>query len=130
MDRVASWLVNTCLLGLIPVLARLFVWKIADAGVDPWSVSDLVSFGLVIHCVSINDVSNSSRQDTTWKTVHNGLSILFIVMYGLLLFSTISVQQNLNQNALLRSTAILCAVSFALGFVAVIGAPANRRAYP
>lgn len=130
MERVASWLVNTCLLGLIPVFARLFVWKIADKGVDPWSVSDLVSFGLVIHCVSINDISNSVRRDTAWKTVHNGLSILFIVMYGLLLFSTISVQENLNKDALLRSTGFLCVVSFLLGLVAVIGTPAGRRALP
>ena len=115
-ERTVNWLIYTCLLGLVPVVARLLVWVISNSGVDVLAISDLVAFGLVLHSANINEVNRSSHSDPEWQTVHNGVSILFIVLYALLLFATISSPTNLNKTSLLYTTLLLSAVSFGLSW--------------
>lgn len=115
-ERTVNWLIYTCLLGLIPVIARFFVWLISNDGVDLIAISDLVAFGLVLHSANINEINRISEEDTKWKTIHNGISIIFIVIYALLLFGTIASSSNLNKSSLLVTTLILSIVSFFISY--------------
>lgn len=115
-ERTVNWLIYTCLLGLIPVIARFVVWLISKSGVELFAISDLVAFGLVLHSANINEVNRLRDPDAKWKTIHNGISIVFIVIYTLLLFSTISSSENLNQKSILSTTIILGIVSFLISY--------------
>jgi hypothetical protein len=75
----------------------------------------------VVHSSNINEINRSSNQDETWKTVHNGLSSLFIVIYALLLFTTIASNSNLNQISMLWATGYLSIVSFVVSLVVIRG---------
>lgn len=114
VERTVNWLIYTCLLGLLPVLARLFVWAISNKGVDPVAVGDLVAFGLVLQSANISEVNRGGRNDPVWQTIHNGASVLFIAMYGLLMFAAISLPENINQSRILLTTIVLSIVSFLL----------------
>lgn len=111
-QRTINWLVYTCLIGLIPVISRIFVWMTSNSGVAPIAISDLVAFGLVLHSSNIQEVSTSNNIDPRWSAVHNGFSVVFLVLYSLILFTTISSAPNLNDNALMKSCLVLSFVSF------------------
>lgn len=113
-ERIANWMIWTCALALIPVIARLFVWSISTGGVEPLAVSDMVAFGLVLHSANINEVSRISADDYVWKSVHLGLSIIFIVVYALLLFVTIMTPTNLKISSVINWSVALSIVSFLL----------------
>ncbi len=107
-----NWLVNTCLLGLLPAIARVFVWIIYTGSVDPVSTSDFVAFGLVLHSANINEVNRVSGTDDPWRITHNGLSVIFIVIYAIIMFSTIIPSNQINKSSALSSSIILSIVSF------------------
>ncbi len=113
-QRRVNWLINTCLLGMLPAIARLVVWQIYNSGVEALATSDFVAFGLVLHSANINEVNRISRSDEPWNTVHIGLSIVFIVVYALLMFTTIIPSDNVNQESALNTALWLSAVSFLL----------------
>jgi len=117
--RLIGWLINICLLGLIPCIARLFVWAISHSGVDPVAISDLVAFGLVVHSANINEISRSGSSGT-WKTLFGGVSIVFIVIYGLLLFTTIASSNELDPMAMMHATELLSLASFVVGGTVVM----------
>jgi len=125
--RRVNWLVYTCLVGLIPTISRLVVWMISKDGGDALAISDLVAFGLVLHSANINEVSRLPDADESWKTIHNGVSILFLVIYALLLFTTIASSDNLNKTSILYTTLLLCLVSFVLGWNVLSRAQAAGR---
>jgi hypothetical protein len=125
--RTVEWLVYTCLLGLIPVVARLLVWSIASKGVEPLAVSDLVAFGLVLHSANIQQVGRLGGADPRWSAIHFGVSITFIVIYALLMFTTILPSSNLNANSILNVSIFLCVVSFIISFTVYIRLQAEDR---
>ena len=126
-ERLASWIVTTCLFGLLPAIARVFVWTLFNSGIEPVAISDLVAFGLVIHSANIGEISRSSISET-WRTVLIGFAVLFIVLYALLLFTTISSGGDMNHAALLRATIWLSVSSFILGLsVIALTAPKNQK---
>jgi hypothetical protein len=90
------------------------VWSVSKSGVEPLAVADLVAFGLVLHSANINEVSRFKNADARWTAVHNGASIVFLILYALILFTTILPEQQLDARSLLRSTVALCVVSFIL----------------
>jgi hypothetical protein len=98
--------------------------------VDFVAISDLAAFGLVLHSANINEVNRVASGDANWKTVHNGISILFLVMYALLLFAAIAAPPNLNAMAMLISTVFLSVVSFALSWAVFARAKAGQRGRP
>lgn len=116
-ERAVNWLIFTCLIGLIPVIARLAVWTVSVSDVEPVAISDLVAFGLVLHSANINEISRLKNPDPRWTTINNGLSIVFLVLYALILFTTILPSDKLDSNALLQSTIALAMVSFLLSLV-------------
>lgn len=115
-QRRTSWLINTCFLGLLPAIARLVVWKMSNDHIDMLSTSDFVAFGLVLHSANISEVSRVSDSDESWKTLHNGLSIVFIVVYTLIMFTTINPSVHFNKNSALEVSLWLSGVSFLLSF--------------
>lgn len=126
-ERLASWIVTTCLFGLLPAIARVFVWTLFNSGIEPVAISDLVAFGLVIHSANIGEISRSSISET-WRTVLIGFAVLFIVLYALLLFTTIASGGDMNHAALLRATIWLSVSSFILGLsVIALTAPKNQK---
>jgi hypothetical protein len=126
-ERTVEWLIYTCLLGMIPVIARFTVWLVSNSGVEPLAISDLVAFGLVLHSANIHEVTRLSQADTRWRTVNNGFSITFIVVYALLLFTTISPSKTINQSSLLIVTLGLCAASFLLSLSILLRGQAEER---
>ena len=121
-----SWLINTCLLGLLPAMARLVVWRIYNGGVEPFATSDFVAFGLVLHSSNINEVNRISGSDESWKIVHNGLSIIFIVIYALVMFATIIPSSHINQKSTFNSCIWLSIVSFMLSVTVFFRSNASK----
>lgn len=108
----ANWLVNTCLLGLLPVLARLVVWSLYNSGVEPLATSDFIAFGLVLHSANINEVNRIAGDDESWHIKHNGISIIFIVVYALILFGVTIPSKEVDTANALRYSLGLSVVSF------------------
>lgn len=115
-ETTVRWLVYTCLIGLIPVLARLLIWIVSKSGVDPVSIGDLVTFGLVLHVSNIQQVNSSYVDDKIWKDIHTGSSSVFVVMYSILMLTSMTNIPNFNYTAILQISIALSIVSFLLSF--------------
>lgn len=115
-ERTVNWLVYTCLIGLVPVISRAFIWSVSKSGIEPLAISDLVAFGLVLHASNIHEINSEKETNSKWKIVHNGFSVLFLVIYSLILTTTIATMENLNIDSIRNSTIFLCVVSFLLSF--------------
>ncbi|MFC0349511.1 hypothetical protein [Undibacterium danionis] len=84
-NKKAKWLMYTVLIGLIPVLSRLLVWLVTKGGsITPFVASDFIAYGLVLHVSNINEIEHINEESPSWKTIQNGISIIFIVTYGVL----------------------------------------------
>jgi len=91
----SKWLTYTFFVGLIPVFTRLLAWAITHAGaVSPLAASDFVYFGLVLHISIINELEYLSSAELAWKTTQNGLSLIFITLYGALYAMAILGERN------------------------------------
>src|SRR5471030_149542 len=118
----SKWLTYTFFVGLIPVFTRLLAWAITHAGaVSPLAASDFVYFGLVLHISIINELEYISSVELTWKTAQNGLSLIFITLYGVLYTATIFGEKNagfVDAVALLASSIAFAIVSVMLSMMA------------
>lgn len=66
------------------------VWLASKSGtVDFLSGADFVALGLVLHISNINEIQHLSDPDPSWVTVRLGISLLFIVFYGVLFAMTL-----------------------------------------
>ncbi len=117
-NKRIKWLVYTVAVGLIPIISRFLIWLvISNKTVNLLSASDFVSFGLVLHISNINEIEHFTL-NKSWKTIQNGISIIFISFYGLL-FSLVSISENNNifdKNVLLCCTIFLAAISFLISY--------------
>jgi Na+/alanine symporter len=94
-DKKIKWLIYTVIVGMLPVLLRLFVWLVDNTKtVEPFSAADFVMFGLVLHISNINEIEHLPRLDKTWKTIQNGISIVFITIYSV--FFTLTLLSGIN----------------------------------
>lgn len=113
-----KWLAYTVLVGLIPILARLLVWLIGvNDLVQPFAATDFVAFGLVLHISNINALEHSTSQDKEWKTVQNGVSIMFIALYSVLVAVLLIAEKQtklVNLNSMLICVVVLAVVSLLL----------------
>lgn len=117
----SKWLAYTVLVALIPILCRVLLWVIAKADtVAPFAASDVVAFGLVMHISSINELEHvTSPKDRPWKTIQNGISVLFIALYSVLFGAMLLAERNpalIDSSALLKCVAALAGTSLILGF--------------
>lgn len=119
-DRITRWLMYTVLVGLIPVILRLLVWTISQTrNMDMLNAADFVVFGLILHISIINQIEHFGDNESSWKTILNGTSIVFITGYGLLFAAYLLGQSNpgLIDQEITKYVAIcISVVSFGLGF--------------
>ena len=115
-----KWLIYTVSVGLIPMLARFFVWLVSTStSISLFNPSDFVAFGLILHISNINEIEHLSDSGKKWKTIQIGLSIIFIAIYGVLFALTIiagTTPENIKIETIKYSVMILCAVSFLLSY--------------
>ena len=83
----------------------------------PFAPADFVAFGLVLHISNINELEHVSAQNKSWKTVQNGVSVIFIALYSVLFAVLLLAEKNpklVNANSLLICVAMLAVTSFLL----------------
>ena len=90
-----KWLFYTVLVGLIPVLSRLLIFAIDQSnGVPVFDATDFIVFGLVLQISNINQIEHFPEDHQPWKTIHNGSSVFFAIMYAVLFCCQIVDQSN------------------------------------
>lgn len=116
-DKKTKWLIYTVLIGLIPILSRLLVWIVTNAGtVNIVSPSDFVVLGLVLHISNINEIEHFGDVGKKWKTVQNGVSIVFIAFYSVLYSLTLVGDKVVDLLAIKYCSIILAIVSFLISY--------------
>jgi hypothetical protein len=116
-NKKAKWLAYTVLVGITPILCRLISWLVTKQGtVEMFASSDFVALGLVLHISIINEIEHISDMDKEWKTIQNGLSILFIVAYGVLFTFTLLGDKLVDISAMTKCTIALAALSFIISY--------------
>jgi CRISPR/Cas system CMR-associated protein Cmr3 (group 5 of RAMP superfamily) len=84
-DKKIKWLIYTVLFGSIPILSRLLIWVVTQTGtISMFAASDFIAFGMILHISNINETEHLSDRDKSWKTVQNGTSFSFIILYSIL----------------------------------------------
>ncbi len=112
-----KWLIYTVFVGLLPILSRIIVWIVTKAGtIEIFSPSDFVAFGLVLHISIINEIEHIIDVDKDWKTIQNGISILFIAIYSVLFALNIVGKNFIDIQAVKYCTSGLSFVSFLLSY--------------
>jgi hypothetical protein len=101
--------------GLLPAAIRLIAYDISGGSTDPFFSGDLITLGLVIHVSMINEIEDISSQRFQFKTVYNGLSILFITVYGFLLAHQAGLMPAAEEERVLRIALMLAGVSCLMG---------------
>ena len=117
-DKQVKWLMYTVLVGLIPIFLRLIIYFVTDGSIKIFSASDFIAFGIILHISNINELEHYTK-DKSWKTIQNGLSIIFIVFYSLLFALTLLVEVQptfINYSMVREFTMILSLVSFLISF--------------
>ncbi|WP_085314964.1 hypothetical protein [Derxia lacustris] len=80
-----KWFIYTVFIGLLPIATRILVWLITNNGpTTVISPGDVVAFGLILHISVLNEIEHLPSKDKNWKTIQNGVSIFFIVIYSTL----------------------------------------------
>lgn len=116
-SKKIKWLVYTVLVGLIPILCRLFAWLITKEGtLDVLAASDFIAFGLVLHISNINEIEHLASVGSSWKTVQNGFSIMFIACYSVLFSVTLIGDSVVSKAALLNLSIFLSIISFLISY--------------
>ena len=121
-NRIAKWLIYTIAVGFIPALFRMLVWFISQdkTGLDLFNALDFIVLGLVLQISNINEIEHLYDSERTWKTTHNGISVILIIFYSaLLVFHLLgeSIPESID-GAAVKSLAMATApLSIALSFM-------------
>ncbi len=116
-NKKTKWLTYTVLVGLIPVVARFFIWFVTKEGsVDLLSASDFIAFGLVLHISNINEIEHYSAKKEQWKTLQIGCSILFIAFYSVLFAVNLIGEIIVDVEAITKCAIGLSIVSFLISY--------------
>lgn len=85
-NRIVKWLIYTIAVGFIPVLLRLLVWLISQdkSALAMFNALDFIVLGLVLQISNIHEIEHFHDAERTWKTAHNGISIILIIFYSAL----------------------------------------------
>lgn len=119
-NKKTKWLIYTVLVGLIPILSRIFVWSVTESGVVSLIMaSDFIAFGLILHISNINEIEHLADDEKSWKTVQNGVSITFIAFYSVL-FALIMISEGIPSfidiEAIKNCAVGLAVISFLISF--------------
>jgi len=119
-NRKIKWLIYTVLVGLIPIILRILVWLVSQSKeMILFNASDFVAFGLIMHISNINEIEHFNSNNNSWKTIQNGISVLFIAFYSVLLAANLLGQSNpgiINNEVIKYISISLSFVSFMLSF--------------
>ena len=119
-NKKIKWLIYTVLVGLIPILSRIFVWSVTESGVVSLIMaSDFIAFCLILHISNINEIEHLTDDEKSWKTVQNGTSIAFIAFYSVL-FALIMISEGIPSfidiDAIKNCAVGLAVISFLISF--------------
>lgn len=119
-NKKVKWLIYTVLVGLIPILSRIFVWSVTEDGVVSLIMpADFIAFGLILHISNINEIEHLTDDEKSWKTIQNGTSIAFIAFYSVL-FSLIMISESIpgliDMEAIKFCAIGLAVISFLISF--------------
>ncbi|MYN18702.1 hypothetical protein GTP81_18290 [Rugamonas sp. FT107W] len=119
----SKWLAYTFLVGLIPLLTRLLVWaSTAQDVVNIASAADFVVFGLVLHVSIINETEHLPSRENDWKTIQNGMAIVFISIYSALYAVSVVGEKNsqlIDAYTILWVSVGVAATSTAISFIII-----------
>lgn len=120
VDRRIKWLAYTVLVGVIPIGSRFLIWLVSNSNTMPlFNPADFVAFGLVLHISNINEIEHIRAKNYNWKTMQNGISLAFIVFYGVLYALTVMSDASpgyINIESIRNSVMVLCLVSLFLSY--------------
>ena len=114
-----KWYVYTVVIGLLPMLMRFVAHSVTTVGIQPLSVGDVISFGLVLHVSMISQAEDVEGVNPLWRTVNHGVSVTAVAIYSVLYaIRVIGEKVNaIDQKLLLNGSLILAAISLILGSV-------------
>ncbi len=119
----SKWLAYTFLVGLIPLLTRLLVWaSTTHDAVNAVSTADFVVFGLVLHISIINETEHLPAREKDWKTIQNGMAVVFISIYSALYAVNVVGEKNsqlIDANTMLWVSVGVAATSTAISFIII-----------
>lgn len=116
-SKKIKWLIYTVIVGLIPIISRAIIWSLTKSfHIELFSPSDFIAFGLVLHISNINELEHITTIDQSWKTAHNGGSIVFIAIYSVLFSISLLGQNNIESEILLKSAIALSIISTLLSY--------------
>lgn len=116
-SKKTKWLTYTVLVGFIPIFARLFAWLVTKGSyIDLFSSSDFVALGLVLHISNINEIEHFSGLEQQWKTIQNGISIVFIAFYSVLLTLNLLGESIVDARIMTYCAVGLATVSLAISY--------------
>ncbi len=96
----------------------------------PFTASDFVAFGLVLHISIVNELEHASIKEASMKSILNSISLLFITLYGALCALNVVAEHDpgLVDPTLMFSISIsFSAASMALGAVAFYYLPRMKE---
>jgi hypothetical protein len=113
-NNKTKWLAYTVLVGLIPIISRLFVWITAKSeSMQLLAAPDFVAFGLVLHISNINELEHvSSERNKNWKTIQNGVSLTFVALYSVL-YAVLLIGEK-TPNLIDMKAMLICVISLAV----------------
>ena len=116
-NKKIKWFIYTVLVGMIPIISRLLITSIINKeDVTFFVATDFIALGLVLHISIINELEHLTNE-IDWKTVQNGMSIIFIAAYSVLFSLGIlneEIPTMINKSILLKASFILVVASLIL----------------
>ena len=81
------WFIYTVLVGLIPMLSRFCIYIFVKSVPQDFLLNptDYLLFGLVLNVTNLNDLNQKKRILDSWFLAANGVSILLIIAFAILL---------------------------------------------
>lgn len=86
---------------------------------DFFNAADFVAFGLILHISNINEIEHFNDPKKSWKTTHNGISIVFISFYSVLFACSLLGQSNpglIDVGAIKYAAIVLSLTSFGISY--------------
>ena len=85
--KKVKWLIYTVAIGLVPFLARFFVYMFTNSLTASYLLNeiDIIAFGLALHVANINELTENYIGDEKGKVTNLGICLFMIIIYGIIL---------------------------------------------
>jgi len=101
-------------------LCRFIIWMVSvEKDIDVVNALDFVVFGFILHTSNINEIAHVNPSEENWKTIHSGMSVIFLILYALLFACYLFGQANIgtfNLEVITYIVIVMSVVSFLLSF--------------